>query len=206
MKLRATFFLTALLVSASPVAMAATATQQEAERLTALFKPFMGEAADILSVTANGDHYDVKLDLTTLQKRTEPKSPIIIPPLLMKLEDQGGGKWQAALAQPFEFSGNETKDGKQTEGAARIGGFSLSGTFDQTLGTFAAMTGNISDVSFSIKETGEDSKLNNFSFAMKEVALDLNSGLTQPPADVADARFHMKFNGISGDADLPPDE
>ncbi len=204
MKLRA-LFLTAALTSVSPIAIAAPATQQEAERLTALFKPFMGEAADLLSITANGGHYDVKLDLTALQKRTEPKSPIVVPPLLMKLEDQGGGKWQAALAQPFEFSGKETKDGKQTEGAARIGGISLSGTFDQSLGTFAAMTGSISDVSFSIKETGTGSKLNNFSFALKDVALDLNSGLTQPLADVADARFHMKLIGISGDADLPPD-
>ena len=81
MKLRAIFVLTSLMLSASPLALAAPATPQEAERLMALFKPFIGEAADILSVTANGDHYDVKLDLLTLQKRTEPSSPLQLPPL-----------------------------------------------------------------------------------------------------------------------------
>jgi hypothetical protein len=206
MKLRAIFALTSLMLSASPLALAAPATPQEAERLTALFKPFMGEAAGILSVTANGDHYDVKLDLMTLQKRTEPDSTLQLPPLLLKLEDQGAGKWQAALAAPFEFSGKETKDGKETEGAVRIGGFTVNGTFDQTLGTFAAARGNVSDVSFSVQEKGAASKLHNFSFKMKDMALDLNSGLTQPLAAQSDARFHIALTGISGDADLPPDE
>jgi hypothetical protein len=205
MKPRLLFFLAAL-ASTSPMAMAAPATQQEAERLTKLFLPFMGEAADILSITANGDHYDVKLDLPALDKRQERPSPIAVPPLLMRLDDQGAGKWQVALAAPFEFSGKETKDGKETEGAVRVGGFTLSGTFDQSFGTFAAANGNVSDLSFSIKETGQSSKLNNFSFAMKNMALDMNSGLTQPIAELADARFHMALTGMSGDADLPPDE
>lgn len=206
MKHRTALLFAALLISASPAALAVPATQQEAERLTKLLTPFLGEAADILSLTANGDHYDVKLDLTTLQKKEDPKAQVIVPPLLMRLQDQGGGKWQAALALPYEFSGKETKDGKTTEGAVRIGGFTLSGTFDQAFGTFAAASGTVSDVSFSIKETGESSKLNNFSFSMKGLSLDLNSGLTQPVAALADARFHVAFNGISGDADLPPDE
>jgi hypothetical protein len=186
--------------------MAAPATQQEAERLTALFMPFMGEAADILSITANGDHYDVKLDLPALEKRQAKPSPIAVPPLLMRLDDQGGGKWQAALAAPFDFSGKETKDGKETKGAVRVGGFTVNGTFDQTLGTFAAAKGNVSDISFSIQEKGASSELHNFSFSMKNMSLDLNSGLTQPLAELADARFHMAITGISGDADLPPDE
>ena len=205
MKLRPLFFLAAFL-HASTAALAAPATQQEADRLTALFKAMMGEDAGILSLTANGEHYDVKLDLAALQKKTDPASLIAVPPLLLKLEDQGAGKWQAALAVPFEFSGKESKDGKETEGAVRIGAFSLNGTFDQTLGTFAAAKGNLSDVSFSIKETGAASKPVNFSFLMKDMALDMNSGLTQPLAPLADARFHFALSGMSGNADLPPDE
>lgn len=206
MKIRAAILLTALFAPAGQIAMAAPATQQEAERLTALFKSMMGEDAHILSLTANGEYYDVKLDLASLQKKSDPTSPVALPPLLLKLEDQGAGKWQAALAAPYEFSGKEAKDGKETEGAVRVGGFTLNGTFDQTLGTFAAARGNVSDVSFSIKESGAGSKLNSFSFKMKDMALDINSGLTQPPAPLADARFHIAFNGMSGDADLPPDD
>jgi hypothetical protein len=206
MKLRSICIVTSLMLCVSPLAMAAPATQQEADRLAALFKPFMGEAAEILSVKPNGEHYDVTLDLTALQKKSDPKSPIKVPPLLLKLEDQGAGKWQAALAAPFEFSGKETKDGKETEGAVRVGGFSINGTFDQTLGTFAAAKGGLSDISFSIKEKGAGSKVHNFAFKMKDMALDLNSGLTQPIAAQADARFHISLTGISGDMDLPPDE
>jgi hypothetical protein len=205
MKLRPLLLL-AFMVSASPLAYAAPATQQEAERLTALFKPFMGEGADLLSIIANGDHYDVKLDLPALEKRQAKPSPITVPPLLMRLDDQGGGKWQAALAAPFEFSGKETKDGKETEGAVRVGGFSVTGTFDETLGTFAAAKGDVSDLSFSIRENGAGSQVHNFAFKMKNMALEMNSGLTQPIAELADARFHIALNGISGDADLPPDE
>jgi hypothetical protein len=206
MKPRSICIVTSLMVSVSPLAMAAPATQQEADRLTALFRPFIGEAKEILSVKPNGEHYDVKLDLTALQKKTEPASPIKVPPLLLELEDEGAGKWQAALAAPFEFSGKETKDGKETEGAVRIGGFTVNGTFDQSLGTFAAAKGSVSDVSFSIQEKGAASEMHNFSFKMKDMALDLNSGLTQPIAAQADARFHIALTGISGDADLPPDE
>ena len=188
MKLRPLFFFAALL-HVSPAALAAPATQQEADRLSALFKAMMGEDAGILSLTANGEHYDVKLDLAALQKKTDPASLIAVPPLLLKLEDQGAGKWQAALAVPFEFSGKESKDGKETEGAVRIGAFSANGTFDQTLGTFAAAKGNVSDVSFSIKETGAASKPVNFSFLMKDMALDMNSGLTQPLARAGGRAF-----------------
>ena len=205
MNLRPLFFLAALLPAGS-MALAAPATQQEAERLTALFKAMMGKDADILSLTANGEHFAVKLDLATLQSRSGSVSPITIPPLLLKLQDHGGGKWQADLATPYEFSGKETKDGKETQAAVRVGAISVTGTFDQSLGAFAAAKGNVSDVSFSIKESGASSELNNFSFIMKNVSLDINSGLTQPLAELADARFHIALSGISGGADLPPAE
>ena len=55
MKTRLTFLLAACLLSASPIAMAADASPQEAARLETLFKSFMGDGAEALSVKANGE-------------------------------------------------------------------------------------------------------------------------------------------------------
>ena len=72
MKTRLGFLLAACFMSASPLALAAPATPQEAERLQTLFKGFMGEGADALTVKANGDFYDVTLDFAAEIKNYGP--------------------------------------------------------------------------------------------------------------------------------------
>jgi hypothetical protein len=206
MKSHLVLFITACFASTSSNALAASATPEEAKRLTELVKPLLEENADFLTITANGDHYDVKWDLPASLKKEDPQSTFKVPPLLIWLYDDGGGKWRAKLSQAFEFSGEETKDGKKTAGGMRLGDFTMSGTFDQTLETFSVAKADISDLSFSVKESGAGSEVNDLSFVMKSVSIDLNTGLTSPLAERSNARFYIGFNGIDGTMDIPPDD
>jgi hypothetical protein len=203
---RISFFAALLLVSASPAAFAANATPEEAKRLNDLIKPLLEDAGEFFSITANGDHYAVKFDLPAAAKKEDPQSPVKVPPLLMRLYDDGGGKWRAALAEVFEINGEEVKDGKTTKFGVKLGGFTVAGTFDQTLETFSEAKAEMSDVSFSVKETGAGSEVNDLSFVAKSASLDLNSGLSAPLAERSNARFYISFNDISGTIDIPPDE
>jgi hypothetical protein len=205
MKLRAIFILTSLMVSASPLAMAAPATPEEADRLSALFKSILGTDADKLSVKPNGDYYDVTFDLPKKIKESDVDAEVNQTPLVIKLQDLGGGKWTAAQPAPFGFDSKQVKDGKTALAAGKIGAFTVSGTFDQTLGTFSEAKAQISDVSFSVTETGGKPDLNGFNFLAKSIEIDLNSGLSAPLAELANARFYIGLNDISGDIDIPPD-
>ena len=116
MKTRLTFLLAACLVSASPIAMAADASPQEAARLETLFKSFMGDGAEALSVKANGEFYEVTIDIEgQIKKDAKPGVVAKMTPLVIKLQDQGNGKWTAAQGAPFSFESSETKDGKETK-------------------------------------------------------------------------------------------
>ncbi len=203
---RLTLLLTACLASASPAAMAAGATAQEATRLETLFKTFLGEAADKLTIKANGDYYDVALDVAKQLKESEPDSDVLMPPLLIRLQDMGGGKWVAKQAGPFGVDSKESKDGKQITASGKIGDFTVSGTFDQTLGTFTEAKALISDVSFSFLQQNPDKTTEGVNFVAKNTEIDLNSGLSAPLAELANARFYIGFDNFSGDIDIPPDE
>jgi hypothetical protein len=207
MSSRPALLFTAFFLSASPLAMAAPATPQEAERLSALFKSFLGEDASKLTVAANGEFYEVTFDLAgKIKEQRDPDTEINQTPLVIKLQDQGQGKWTAVQGAPFGFDSKQVKDGKTALAAGKIGSFTLSGTFDQTLGTFSDAKAEISDVSFSVTETGGDPDLNGFNFVAKNMAIDLNSGLSSPLAELANARFYIGISDVSGDIDIPPDE
>jgi hypothetical protein len=203
---RANCVLAFLLVSVSPAALAADATPEEAKRLTELMRPIMGDDADMLTIAANGDHYLVTFDLPEAKKKAQPKSDIKVPPLRMRVYDDGGGKWLGQLAETFEVNGDETKDGKTTKFGVKLGGFTISGTLDQTLQTFSEAKAELSDLAFSVKESGEGSEVNDVSFVAKNASVDLNSGLSAPLAERGAARFYVGLSDISGTIDIPPDE
>jgi hypothetical protein len=198
--------ITACLASASSAALAASATPEEAARLETLFKSMLGEASDKLTVKANGDHYDVTLDIAKQIKEQEPASDVSMTPLLVKLQDQGGGKWTATQNGPFGFESKDNKDGIETKASGKIGSFALSATLDQSFGTFSQMKAEISDVTFSVLQQGADKHTEGLNFVSKNAEIDLDTGLSAPLADLAKARFYIGFNDISGDIDIPPDE
>ncbi|OZA02444.1 MAG: hypothetical protein B7Y02_16940, partial [Rhodobacterales bacterium 17-64-5] len=53
------------LLLASP-ALASPATQDGADHLTRVFQTYFGTTADVISVAANGDLYDLTIDVTPL--------------------------------------------------------------------------------------------------------------------------------------------
>ena len=92
----------AFLVSVSASALAATATPEEATRLTGVFQSYLGQEPGVVTVTPNGETYDVKLDFSPLIKKAATNGvEAQITPFEMKLTSQGNGKWQVVQDQAW---------------------------------------------------------------------------------------------------------
>src|SRR3989337_802612 len=80
--------------STSTSALAAPASPEEATRLVGVFQTYLGQEPGVVTVTPADEAYDVKIDLAPLiAKIKQPNFSAEISPVVMKLTDQGGGKW-----------------------------------------------------------------------------------------------------------------
>jgi hypothetical protein len=138
-----------LLVSASPSAMASTATPDEALRLTGIFESYLGQTPGVVTVVPGGDSYDVKIDFAPLFAKAPGKDfTASVTPLTMKLASQGGGKWLVTQDQAFSVV-VQVPDALDL--SAKVGSLRGSGVFDESLAAFASSTTDIFD--FSLDET-----------------------------------------------------
>ena len=144
MKIYANLAAVALLVSASTSALAAAASPEEAARLTSVFQTYLGQEPGVVTVTPAGDAYDVKLDFAPLiAKVKKPNFSAAVSPVLMKLTDQGDGKWLVTQDSPLSYS---AKVPGQLDMMVKIGALKSSAVFDQNLSTFITSTADIADV------------------------------------------------------------
>ena len=131
MTLRSGILSFALLVATSSLALAATATPEEATRLTGVFQTYFGQEPGVVTVTPAGESYDVKIDFAPLiAKIKQPNFSAEVSPIVMKLADQGGGKWLVTQDSPFSYS---AKVPGQLDMTAKIGTLKGSSVFDQNL-------------------------------------------------------------------------
>lgn len=119
---------------ASP-ALAEPATQQGVERLTQVFQTYFGPSADVVSVLANGDVYDLIFDVQPLiAQGAEAALSGSVSPLAMQLVDRGDGTWGVSLDQPVVIDLSVPNSFDLREDIARL---SFTGTFDETLMAFS---------------------------------------------------------------------
>jgi len=124
-----------LLFGASAPALA-TATPEEAQRLTALFQSYLGSEPGVVTVTPAGQSYAARFDLAPLIARFNVQGlSASATPIEWTITPQGEGKWQVDQDQPLSMSARI--DG-QFDVKAQIGAITGTGIFDEALGTFAS--------------------------------------------------------------------
>jgi hypothetical protein len=149
MYFRSGLFALAMLCSASGIALSASATPEEAQRITHVLQTYLGAEPGVVGVTPAGDAYDLKIDFAPLLKKLhQPGQTVTITPIAMKLTDNGGGKWLVTQDAPFSFS---AKVPGKLELAASVGSIKASSVFDENVGAFISSTSDYTD--FTVDET-----------------------------------------------------
>jgi hypothetical protein len=136
---------TVLLGSMSLPAFAA-ASAEEASRILAGLQKYLGHEAGVVTVTPQGDDYELILDFKPyITKAATPDLTAEITPLHIKLTPQGDGKWLAsqdeALGLKLSIKDIFTMD-------AQIGSNKWSGLFDEAAGGFLNSTMEMGNIAF----------------------------------------------------------
>ncbi len=124
---------------ASP-ALAEPATQQGADHLTQVFQTYFGPGADVISVAANGEVYDLTVDVQPLiALGIEAGLTGSVSPVAMQLSDNGDGTWAVLMDQSIsiDLAMPAALDLKE-----EIASFSFTGTFDEALMAFTEAKGS----------------------------------------------------------------
>jgi hypothetical protein len=185
-------------VSAGTPALAAAATAEEAQRLTGVFQTYLGKEPGVVTVTPSGEVYDVKVDLAPLiAKFKQPNFSAEISPFLMKLTDQGGGKWLVTQDSPLSYSARMPG---QLEITVRAGAMRGSAVFDQNVSAFISSTYDIAD--FSLDETITTAETT-MQVAYNIKAMHYETASTPAGPDALDGTFHWAMSGLTETIKVP---
>ncbi|MGB8315786.1 MAG: hypothetical protein WCE69_15010 [Aestuariivirga sp.] len=188
-----------LFASANTSALAVTASPEEAARLTGVFQTYLGQEPGVVTVTPAGEAYDVKIDFTPLiAKVKKPNFSAAVSPVLMKLADQGGGKWLITQDSPLSYS---AKVPGQLDMMVKIGALKSSAVFDQNLSTFITSTADITDI--VVDETMTSPEATSMHVAYNVKAMHYETTATAAGAGASDSTFHMAMSGMTETIGVP---
>lgn len=198
MTLRSSLATFVFLVSASAPALAASATPEGAQRLTAVFQAYLGDVPGVLSVAPAGEAYDVRLDLAPYFAKAPSKDfAASITPLAMKIAEQGGGKWLVTQDQPFSLV-------IQVPGAfdmtVKVGSYRSSGVFDEAIAAFASSTSDFADVAMDQTTTMPGSGPSRSALAVKSIHMETAMSAA---ASGVDGTTRMEMTGIAQTVGVP---
>ena len=185
--------------SASTPALAASATPEEAQRLTGVLQTYLGKEPGVVTVAVAGEDYDVKIDFAPLiAKFKQPNFSAEASPVVMKLTDQGGGKWLVTQDSPLSYS---AKVPGQLDMTVRIGALKSSAVFDQNVSAFTSSTYDIADLAVDETTTTPEAATMHVAYNIK--AMHYETASTPSGADALDGTFHVAMSGITETIGVP---
>lgn len=199
MKTGASFLGFICLASGSTVALAASATPEEAQRLTGVFQTYLGNEPGVVTVAVAGEAYDVKIDLASLiSKFKQPNFSAEISPIIMTLADQGGGKWLVTQDSPLSYT---AKIPGQLEMTVKVGTLKGSSLFDGSTSTFVTSTFDMADL--SVDETVTPPEGASMHVAYNIGAMHYETTTTPSSTGALDSAFHIAMSGITETIGIP---
>lgn len=188
-----------LFASTSTSAFAAAASPEEATRLVGVLQTYLGQEPGVVTVTPAGEAYDLKIDLAPLiAKIKQPNFSVEISPVIMKLTDQGGGKWLVTQDSPLSYS---AKVPGQLDMIVKIGAMKSSAVFDQNVSAFTSSTYDIADVVVDETITTPEAMTMHVAYNVK--AMHYETASTPAGEDALDSTFHAAMSGLTETIGIP---
>ena len=181
-------------------AFAEPATDEGAAHLTQVFQTYLGTTDGVVSVTANGDIYDLTLDATPLIALAKDSGATgTISPLEMSLTDNGDGTWAVKQDQAVSIAFSAPNAFDVKEDVAQI---TLDGVFDEKLMTFSSATGGFSGVKVSETITAPNQPPTTVEIAVDKGTFTLTG--TASAASGVDSETNIEASGLSETVTMPP--
>ncbi|MBI2718186.1 MAG: hypothetical protein HY245_09660 [Rhizobiales bacterium] len=195
-----------VLVFASAQALAAPATPEGAEKILASMQIYFGKAPGVITVRPAGEAYDLTIDLAPLLAKIPAKEgKATMSPLVMKLADQGGGKWQVSQDMPWSFTMNVPGQIELTFKADKL---ASTGVFDANLMAFTSSTTDITGMVLDETVTTQAEGPTHIAYAI--AGMHYESAATAAGDGAVDGTMHTTMTGIAetfsvpGGAGAPP--
>lgn len=195
---RAALIAAGLLLWSSAQALAAPATSEEAQRLTALFQSYLGAEPGVVSVAPSGESYAAKFDFQPLFSKLNAQGVAIsLTPIEMTLTSQGGGKWKVDQDQALSLTAKAegTLDMK-----AVIGSLKGTGIFDEALGAFASSEAEYRNIAIEQTIT-EQKQATRTSYTL---ALLKATSTAAAASDGVDIKATQNYEEFRQTASIPP--
>ncbi len=142
-----------LLLATSPMALA-DATAEGATHLEEVFQKYLGDAEGVVSVEAEGNNYNVTLDITPLTDKAKMDgNKFEMSKLEFTVHDNGDGKWQVSKEGPLTLLVDVPGTIHLEAGADE---YTLNGVFDEAIASFSTATTEAKK--FNLKEEFTDPK------------------------------------------------
>lgn len=162
-----------LALATSVPAGAAPATDAGAQKLTETFTTYLGAYSGIVTVTPQGETYEVKIDPTDLMAglKAQGASASVLPVTLM-LVDLGDGKWTVSQDGPFAIA-------LQMPGLIsfdlKAANQSWSGVYDERLKAFESSKGETIGLTMSEHVTQPDQPEMNVAYSIDKITQESRS-------------------------------
>ena len=192
-------FAAGLALAVGPV-WAAPATQDGADHLKSVFEAYLGQTEGVVTVTPNGEVYDLSVDPANLIARApEGGKGATVSSVEFQVAELGGGKWQVSQEGPADFS--MTVPGV-IDLRMTAEDYNWNGVFDETLKAFEASTGTATGVSLTEAVTQPGQPTMNVAYTLDSV--EFVSNATAGAAGGVDGTMSYVVTGMVETFTLPP--
>jgi len=186
-----------LLLSCAPGALAA-ATPEGAAAIKTSLQTYFGATSGVVEVAPDGDAYRLTLDFAPLAAAAKDVK-ITTTPIIVKLTEQGGGKWQVDEDQPLSFV---LDAGEKGTVRYEFGQMKMSGVFDEALGTFASQDATLSNMHMVQNFKDEMGNSNAVDYTIDTITSTLASVAAGSGADIT---VKQTYSGLKETVTIPPD-
>jgi hypothetical protein len=182
----------------------AAATTEEAARIQATFQSYMGSEPGVVTVTPDGDGYDIALDpMPYVKKITKDGFTAKFDAYHFKAVPQGNSLWAVTSSAPYSASASAPGIFSFVMESPKV---EWSGTYNDALFTFLERSYSISKLSVSQSQTDANTKIATNSATVidsitgKGTSTDAGNGLV-------DSGGTIEFSGLvsSTTMDMPPE-
>lgn len=174
--LRRTAFAIVLLTFSSVLSLAAPATPEGAAKMKAGIESYVSATPGLVTVTPNGEQYDVKIDLVPLAaKFSKSGATLTMTPQTYKVTDVGNGKWEVVQDEVFAFA---FKAGKELDMRMTAGKARSTATYDEALGAFSSAKAEFADLAMEQTTATPDGATSTVSYKLKSMTYDATASGT----------------------------
>jgi hypothetical protein len=206
MKLKTSLLLSWAVLACTTNLAHAEATEDEANRLSALFETYLTDTEGVVSVELDGDGYKVIFDLAPLTGEANKAASLVgesggsfkVSPIEFKMASQGDGKWQVVEDQPITFN-MEIKG--QVTAEEKVESLKATGIFDEKLGTFSTVSGEMKNITVTEKLMDPSGTTGDVSATIKGIKIDQTA--TASGDSAVDIKSKFTIDSLTENLSMP---